>query len=87
MPMPRSKPLGGGLYELRIHLGDNDMRITYWFASQRRAVLLTVFPKTQMNEVGQVGRAREAQMRCKAEHLPAAEHNVYSRTIKGGGQS
>lgn len=87
MPMPRSKPLGGGLYELRFHLGDNDMRVPYWFGTQRRVVLLTVFQKTRMNEAGQVARAREAQKRCKEQHPPAADHDVYSRTIKGGGQS
>ncbi|MFE2086125.1 type II toxin-antitoxin system RelE/ParE family toxin [Streptomyces sp. NPDC059460] len=87
MPMPRSKPLGGGLYELRFHLGDNDMRIPYWFAPQGRAVLLTVFRKTKMNEAGQVARAREVRDKCAAQHPPASEHNVYSRTVKGGGQS
>lgn len=87
MPMPRSKPLGGGLHELRFHLGDNDMRIPYWFAPGRRAVLLTVFKKTKMNEAAEVARARQAQNLCGQEHPPAAQHDVFSRTIKGGGRS
>ncbi|WP_324605550.1 type II toxin-antitoxin system RelE/ParE family toxin [Streptomyces niger] len=34
------------LYELRPTLAGEDTRITYWFALQRRIVLLTVFRKT-----------------------------------------
>jgi hypothetical protein len=87
MPMPRSKPLGGGLHELRFHLGDNDMRISYWFAPGRRAVLLTVFQKTRMNEAAEVARARQARVLCAEQHPPAAEHDTFSRTIKGGDRS
>ncbi|MFJ4832061.1 type II toxin-antitoxin system RelE/ParE family toxin [Streptomyces sp. NPDC088747] len=87
MSMPRSKPLGGGLYELRFAIGDNEMRISYWFASDQRIVLLTVFRKTRMNEAGEVSRARDTQQRCAAGHPPADDHHVFSRTIKGGSQS
>ncbi|MEU9163836.1 type II toxin-antitoxin system RelE/ParE family toxin [Streptomyces sp. NPDC048424] len=87
MPMPRSKPLGGGLHELRFHLGDDDIRIPYWFAPDGRAVLLTVFRKTRMNEEAEVARARKAQWTCEEQHAPAREHEVHSRTIKGGDRS
>ncbi len=47
------------------------MRVTYWIASGRRIVLLTVFTKSRMRETGEVERARRAMARCMAE-----EHTV-----------
>ena len=47
------------------------MRITYWIASGRRIVLLTVFVKTRMREDREIERARRALARCIAE-----EHEV-----------
>ncbi|MEV8322895.1 type II toxin-antitoxin system RelE/ParE family toxin [Kitasatospora sp. NPDC056731] len=75
LPFPLSSHLGGGLRELRV----GPMRITYWLAPGRRAVLLTVFRKTRNRETDQVERARRAQKVCEAEHLPAADHDVYDR--------
>ena len=43
------------------------MRVTYWIASGRRIVLLTVFMKTRMRESAEVDRARRALARCMAE--------------------
>ena len=45
--------------------------MTYWIASARRIVLLTVFAKSRMREDRQVERARRALARCVAE-----EHSV-----------
>lgn len=43
--------------------------MTYWIASGRRIVLLTVFVKTRMRETREIDRARQARVRCiAAEH-------------------
>jgi hypothetical protein len=56
---------------LGFHLDGQSVRVTYWIASGRRIVLLTVFAQTRMREVGEVERARRALARCLAE-----EHRV-----------
>ncbi|MER6750185.1 type II toxin-antitoxin system RelE/ParE family toxin [Streptomyces fungicidicus] len=75
LPFPLASHLGDGLRELRI----GPVRVTYWFAPQRRAVLLTVFRKTRMRERDEVLRAQRARKLCEAQHAPAGEHAVYSR--------
>jgi len=66
----RTRQLDGKLRELRFHLDGRAVRVTYWIATGRRIVLLTVFAKTRMREVGEVQRARRALARCLAEeHL------------------
>ena len=64
---PYTRQLDGKLRELRFHLGGRAVRMTYWIASGRRIVLLTVFAKTRMREASEVERARRAMARCKAE--------------------
>jgi hypothetical protein len=76
LPFPLSSHLGDGVRELRI----GAFRVTYWFAPGRRAVLLTVFRKTKMREADQVMRAQRARKLCEAEHPPAGDHDVYSRS-------
>ncbi|WP_338742357.1 type II toxin-antitoxin system RelE/ParE family toxin [Actinomadura luteofluorescens] len=66
--MPLSRPLGDGVWELRINLHPKDIRITYWFPGHDRVVLLTVFRKTRDAETAQVRRAKQAQKVCEAEH-------------------
>jgi hypothetical protein len=67
---PYTRQLDGKLRELRFHLDGRAVRVTYWIAPGRRIVLLTVFAKTRMREVGEVERARRALARCLAEeHL------------------
>jgi hypothetical protein len=68
---PYTRQLDGKLRELRFHLDRRAVRVTYWVASGRRIVLLTVFVKTRMREAGEVERARRAMARCRA-----AEHDV-----------
>ncbi len=77
-PMPFACPLEGGVYELRPTLGGVETRITYWFAPDRRIVLLTVFRKTRMHEAGQITRAVAARKVCAEEHGPA--HETYQRS-------
>ncbi|MGH3694548.1 MAG: type II toxin-antitoxin system RelE/ParE family toxin [Pseudonocardiaceae bacterium] len=68
---PYTRQLDGKLRELRFHLDGQATRVSYWIASGRRIVLLTVFAKTRMRETGEVARARRAMARCMAE-----EHTV-----------
>lgn len=80
-PMPFARALRDGVYELRPSLGGEDTRITYWFAPERRIVLLTVFRKTRMRETAQVSRAVTARKVCESEHGPA--HTTYCRGEEG----
>ena len=64
---PYTRQLGGKLRELRFHLDRQAVRVTYWIASGRRIMLLTVFTKTRMREDREVERARRALARCIAE--------------------
>ena len=57
---PYTRQLDGKLRELWFHLDGRAVRVTYWIAPGRRIVLLTVFAKTRMREVGEVERARRA---------------------------
>jgi hypothetical protein len=65
---PYTRHLGGKVRELRLFLGGQQHRITYWLAPNRRIVLLTVFRKTRQRERAEVERAQLAQKVCEAEH-------------------
>ncbi|MBT2488175.1 type II toxin-antitoxin system RelE/ParE family toxin [Streptomyces sp. ISL-96] len=82
---PHSRHLGNGVRELRFDLGPNRdaVRITYWLAPGRRAVLLTVFRKTKQREDAEVARAKQAKAVCQAAHEPA--HDVFVRDTQQGG--
>ncbi len=67
MGEPYTRQLDGKLRELRFHLDRDAMRVTYWIATGRRIVLLTVFRKTRMREEREIARARRAWQRCIAE--------------------
>lgn len=71
--MPASKPLGDGLFELRFDLGRVAWRIPFFFSTDRRIVLLTVFRKQRMNERTEIARARTAMARCIDERHTAKE--------------
>lgn len=64
---PYARQLDGKLRELRFHLDGTAVRVTYWIASGRRIVLLTVFRKKRMRESAEVARARRAWQRCMAQ--------------------
>ncbi|MBM0239057.1 type II toxin-antitoxin system RelE/ParE family toxin [Micromonospora sp. ATA32] len=57
----------GKLRELRFYLERDAVRVTYWIASDRRIILLTVIRKTRMREDRDVERARRAPDQCVAE--------------------
>ncbi|MEU9789808.1 type II toxin-antitoxin system RelE/ParE family toxin [Streptomyces sparsogenes] len=79
---PHARHLGDGVRELRPTLDGADIRITYWLAPTRTAVLLTVFRKTRMREDAEVERAKRAQKICEAEHGRA--HEGFMRTVEEG---
>jgi hypothetical protein len=79
---PYARHLGNGVRELRPTLDGAAMRITYWLASDRRAILLTVFRKTRMREEAEVKRALLVQQICALEHGPA--HEEFVRIIEEG---
>ncbi|MEV4545069.1 addiction module toxin RelE [Micromonospora sp. S4605] len=64
---PHTRQLDGKLRELRFYLEREAVRVTYWIASDRRIILLTVFRKTRMREDREIERARRALERCVAE--------------------
>lgn len=66
---PHTHQLDGPLRELRFYLGQQSdaQRITYYIATGRRIVLLTVFDKQRDKERAEVARARRAMRRCIAE--------------------
>jgi hypothetical protein len=64
---PYTRQLDGKLRELRFYVEGRRWRITYFIASGRRIVLLTVFPKAARRERNEIERARLAMARCLAE--------------------
>ena len=64
---PFTRQLRGKLRELRFHVGRQQTRITYYIATGRRIVLLTVFVKTRRRERLEVERAWRAMQVCIAE--------------------
>ncbi|NYI07013.1 hypothetical protein [Allostreptomyces psammosilenae] len=68
----------------RFHLARRRVRVTYWLASGRRIVLLTVFGKTRGVEAVEVDRAHQAQKVCEAERDPAhVTYERFSRRVRG----
>jgi hypothetical protein len=64
---PYTKQLDGKLRELRFYLERQAVRVTYWIASDKRIIMLTVFHKTRMRDEREVDRARRALARCVDE--------------------
>ena len=73
---PYTKQLDGKLRELRFHLERQAVRITYWIATDRRIILLTVFRKMRMRDEREVDRARRALARCIGEAHQVVEEEV-----------
>ncbi|MBT8224106.1 MAG: type II toxin-antitoxin system RelE/ParE family toxin [Dactylosporangium sp.] len=72
---PYTRQLDGKLRELRFYLEQNAVRISYWIATDRRIILLTVFRKTRMREDHEVARARRVLARCRSEAHTAGEED------------
>jgi len=66
---PYTRQLAGKLRELQFYLGPSGdaFRITYYIATGRRIVLLTVFRKQRRQERAEIKRAVRAMDRCIAD--------------------
>jgi len=70
---PYTRQLRGKLRELRFYLGRERIRVSYFIATGRRIILLTVFRKTRQREEAEIDRAETAMRRCIAEAHTAGE--------------
>ena len=61
---PFTRQLDGKLRELRFYLDRQPTRLSYYIATGRIIVLLTVFTKTRPRERAEIDRARRAMQRC-----------------------
>ena len=70
---PFTRQLRGKLRELRFHLGarGDAVRLSYFIASGRRIILLTVFRKQRQREQVETERAYRAMRRCVEERHEA----------------
>lgn len=59
--MPHSKPLSGGLFELRFNCENKATRVTYTYDTERHIITLTQFVKQKNNEQREILRARKVQ--------------------------
>lgn len=64
---PYSRQIHGKLRELRFFLGREQTRVTYFIATGRRIILLTVFRKSKRHERLEIERAVRAMNRCVKE--------------------
>jgi putative component of toxin-antitoxin plasmid stabilization module len=55
-----SRPVGGGLFELRFTCEGTARRVTYFIHTQTKVIALTTFRKQRQNERREVARARQA---------------------------
>jgi hypothetical protein len=70
---PYTRQLSGKLRELRFYLGRGRIRVSYYIASRRRIILLTVFKKSRRQEPAEIDRAEHAMKRRIAEGHTAEE--------------
>jgi hypothetical protein len=70
---PYTRQLAGKLRELRFHLHREQVRVTYYIATGRRIILLTVFRKTKNRQRDEIARAIKAMERCVSEGHTSAE--------------
>jgi len=70
LDQPYTRQLRGKLRELRFYLGarGDAVRISYFIATGRRIILLTVFRKQRAQERAEIQRAFRAMQRCVEEH-------------------
>jgi hypothetical protein len=61
---PHSRQLRGKVRELRLGIDGESWRITYYIATGRRIILLTVFRKQSAREPREIARALRAYRTC-----------------------
>lgn len=74
---PYTRQLQGKLRELRFYLGPagDAVRITYYIATGRRIILLTVFRKQRRRERAEIDRAVRVMETCIAEGHTAEDED------------
>lgn len=70
---PYTRQLRGKLRELRFYVGRDRTRITYYMATGRKIILLTVFRKTKRREAAEIDRAERVMHVCVSEGHAAEE--------------
>lgn len=70
---PYTRQLRGKLRELRFYMGRERWRVSYFIATGRRIILLTVFSKKQRRVQAEVRRAVRAMARCVRDGHTAEE--------------
>jgi hypothetical protein len=70
---PHTSQLDGKLRELRFYVDGSPTRMTYFIATGRRMVLLTVFRKSQRREHAEIARATRAMEQCLERQHTAEE--------------
>jgi phage-related protein len=73
---PYTRQLRGKLRELRFYMGRERQRVTYYIASGRRIILLTVFRKTKAREGQEIDRAERAMQQCIASGHTAEDEDA-----------
>jgi hypothetical protein len=81
---PYTRQLRGKLRELRFYCGGRRQRISYFIATGRRIILLTVFDKQRRRERAEIDRAERAMERCVGEEHAAEEHERYRESGANG---
>ena len=66
-------PVVGEAAGASVLCGGESIRISYWIASGRRIIALTVFAKAKMRETAEIARAAAAMARCQQESHTAEE--------------
>jgi hypothetical protein len=66
---PYTKQLDGKLRELRFHLGRDAVRVTYWIASGRRIILLTVSARPGCERLGRLSGPAELWLGARQRHI------------------
>jgi hypothetical protein len=70
---PDTRQLRSKLRELRLYIDRVPVRITYFIATGRRIILLTVFQKDSRSAPREIARAERAMNRCILEGHTAGE--------------
>jgi hypothetical protein len=78
---PYTRQLRGKLRELRFYVRRERYRITYYIATGRRIILLTVFKKSQQRETEEIDRADVAMQRCIARGHTAGESDEPNEVV------
>src|SRR5712691_4712042 len=78
---PYTRQLRGKLRELRFYIGRERYRISYYVATGRRIILLTVFKKSRQRETAEIDRAEVAMQRCIERGHTAEESDEPNKVV------